>query len=145
MRRCGVSDASGTTAQGGQVIGTTTVIGNLDRAEAGAVAGARRALGLVLHLILQRSTAKVPWEEGDLSRDGAVVIDEAELVGAVTYGNTPDTAKYAVPQHENLEYRHDGGKEAKFLESAVNQSREQARNIFAHQVSEGMAGGGSGA
>lgn len=139
-----MSNVSSTFADGGQVVGVVSMVAKLNRAEAGGIAGARRGLGIALHLILQVSSTKVPHEEGDLQRDGAVVVDDAELLGAVTYGNTPDTALYAVRQHEELTWQHDDGREAKFLESAVNASRNQAAAIMADSISKGMAGGGSG-
>lgn len=124
----------------GTVVGGTNIIMNLDRAKAGATAGAAKGLGLALHLMLQASNKRVPWEEGDLSRDGAVVLDEEELLGAVTYGNTEETAAYAERQHEDMTLRHDAGKTAKFLEIARLEVREQSLAILAEQVKQGMGG-----
>lgn len=118
--------------------GGDDVARNLAAATDAGRAGARKGLGLGLHLILQVSNQRVPHEEGDLERDGAVVVDDEALIGAVTYGNNDDTAKYAVVQHEDMTFKHDGGRSAKFLEQAVNETRDKVAAIVAEQIKQGM-------
>jgi len=67
----------------------------------------------------------VPLEEGTLQRSGQTSIDEANLTGTVSYG-TP----YAVRQHEELTWRHAPGRQAKYLETAVNTSRQECLRIM---------------
>jgi hypothetical protein len=71
----------------------------------------RRALIKALEHLLGAARQLAPIEEGHLERSGkATVLVEGQL-GAV-YFNTP----YAVRQHEDLTYRHDPGRSAKYLE-----------------------------
>jgi hypothetical protein len=88
-------------------------------------ARAVRGLQLALEHILAESNKLVPLEEGTLQRSGQVVMDEASLTGVVSYG-TP----YAVRQHEELTWRHAPGRQAKYLETAVNASREDCARII---------------
>lgn len=89
------------------------------------------AHGLLLgaeHL-LQVSRAQVPIEEGTLERSGVASIDEAALTGAVSF-DTP----YAVRQHEELDYRHDAGRKAKYLEDPLNDERDTVGRIVASEI-----------
>jgi hypothetical protein len=85
--------------------------------------GAEAGLRLALEHVLGVSNARVPHEEGTLERSGMASVDG--LRGAITY-DTP----YAVRQHEELEYRHDNGRQAKYLESAVNDERATSAKII---------------
>ncbi len=97
--------------------------------------GARRGIWLVLTEALGRSNATVPHEEGDLERDGAASLaDGDELRGAISYGRNADTKDYAVVQHEDMTLRHDAGRNAKFLENALNGIRGEAGEIIAASV-----------
>lgn len=120
------------------IIGADGVLDKIAQAQEGASKGAVKGLGLGLHLILQVSNSRVPHEEGDLERDGAVVVDEDELTGAVTYGRDPKVAAYAERQHEDLSLRHDPGREAKFLENARNNTSDQVQAILMEQIRQGM-------
>lgn len=100
--------------------------------------GMVRGLELGTHLILDVSNDQVPHEEGDLERDGAASVDEGTLRGAVSYGRGPETAKYAVPQHERLDFRHDAGRNAKFLENAFNSEANAVGQIIAEQTRKGL-------
>lgn len=62
--------------------------------------------------VLGVSNEQVPHETGDLMRSGGVAT-EGDTVAI--YYDTP----YAVVQHEDLNYRHDEGRNAKFLENAI--------------------------
>lgn len=63
----------------------------------------------------QRASAIAPIEEGNLTRDVHVRVDEQALVGVVSFGEGP-AAAYVIPQHEDPDYTHDPGREWKFLE-----------------------------
>lgn len=111
---------------------------NAKAAYDGARRGMVRGLELGGRLILDTSNDQVPHEEGDLERDGTASVDEAALRGAVSYGRDPETAKYAVPQHERMDFRHDAGRNAKFLENAFNSEAGNVAQIIAEQTRRGM-------
>lgn len=91
--------------------------------------GTNRGLLVAGEHVLGESNAHTPHEEGPLERSGKVTQDEGALTAAVSY-NTP----YAVRQHEDLTYRHDPGRTAKFLENAFNAERTVLGDIVAEQV-----------
>jgi hypothetical protein len=49
---------------------------------------------------------------------------------------TPPT--YAVRQHEDLSYRHDPGRSAKYLEQPLNEERDTMLDIIAAQIRRSM-------
>jgi hypothetical protein len=79
--------------------------------------------------VLGESNAHTPHEEGPLERSGKVTVDEDALEVAVSY-DTP----YAVRQHEDLTYRHDPGRTAKFLENAMNAESATCGQIVATSI-----------
>lgn len=76
--------------------------------------GGRRGLLDGAEHVLGVSRTQVPHEEGDLERSGVASVDENELLAAVSY-DTP----YAVRQHEELDWQHDPGRKAKYLEDPM--------------------------
>ena len=76
-----------------------------------AHAAAGRGLAMAMEHGLTESRKEAPLEEGTLERSGTAVVDSVNLVGAVSY-DTP----YAVRQHEELDWQHDAGRKAKYLE-----------------------------
>jgi hypothetical protein len=79
--------------------------------------------------VLNESNRRVPLEYGDLQGSGTVSEDRARLEVAVSY-DTP----YAARQHEEMSYRHDPGRSAKFLETAANGQAKTAGQIVANTV-----------
>lgn len=80
-----------------------------------ALRGAEMAgLELAAEHLLQVSSTLVPLEEGDLERSGEVSTDADERAAAVSYDRP-----YAVRQHEELTWRHDAGRQAKYLETPM--------------------------
>ncbi|SDM77397.1 minor capsid protein [Streptomyces wuyuanensis] len=77
---------------------------------------ASRGLQRALEHCLTVSNQRVPLDEGTLERSGRVDVDG--LNGSISY-DTP----YAVRQHEELTWKHLPGRQAKYLESAVNSER----------------------
>jgi hypothetical protein len=88
-------------------------------------AKAERGLQLALEHVLAESNRMVPLEEGTLERSGKVSMDAGTLTGTVSY-DTP----YAVRQHEEMTWRHAPGRQAKYLETAVNASRQECLRIM---------------
>jgi hypothetical protein len=77
--------------------------------------GAARGLLLGARHVEEESKRIVPIDEGTLALQTIVSVDEAALAAAVSY-DTP----YAVRQHEELTWSHDDGRQAKYLETPVN-------------------------
>lgn len=92
---------------------------------AGAVKGLRKAAE---HL-LGESRQQVPLEEATLERSGTTSVDAGQLQAAVSY-DTP----YAVRQHEELTYRHDAGRKAKYLEDPFRDQMDTMRDLIAADI-----------
>lgn len=74
---------------------------------------AREALEDVGEDLLDKSKAIVPIEEFDLRDSGFYRVEDGPLGPELIVGyDTP----YALRQHEELDYRHDPGRQAKYLE-----------------------------
>ncbi|MFE4057402.1 hypothetical protein ACFXP3_14080 [Streptomyces sp. NPDC059096] len=101
----------------------------------GTRAGAVRGLRAGAEHVLERSRRRVPIEEGTLERSGTASVDEEALTAGVSY-DTP----YAVRQHENLNYRHDNGRSAKFLEGPVTEEAGTVAEIIAAQLRRSLRG-----
>lgn len=86
--------------------------------EKGLVLGAEHVLG--------ESNKRVPHEEGTLENTGSVSYEGGKLRAAISY-NTP----YAAVQHEDMSLRHDDGREAKYLENALNAEKDTVGEIIA--------------
>jgi hypothetical protein len=86
-------------------------------------------------LLLQKSNELVPLDEATLERSGTASVDERELIGQVAY-DTP----YAVRQHENLDYRHAPGREAKYLEKPWLVSSKWALPLMQKQLRKALKG-----
>ena len=104
---------------------------NLAGIEALVLAAAEKAVGTAAEHVLGESTKVVPIEEGTLSRSGRTDTerDGATVVAAVSY-DTP----YAVAQHERLDFRHDEGRQAKYLETPLLAEANTVRDIVAAEV-----------
>lgn len=90
---------------------------------------AAKGLTLAAEHVLQVSRTRVPIEEGTLERSGSVSVDADELVAHISY-DTP----YAVRQHEDMTLRHDAGRQAKYLESALTGEKKTIRQIIADTI-----------
>ncbi|QMU22893.1 hypothetical protein [Gordonia rubripertincta] len=91
-----------------------------------------RGLQTGADLLLEESNRLAPIETGDLIRSGNTAVDSEEA--AVGY-NTP----YAIRQHEDLSYRHDSGREAKFLEKALNRNADRIIDTVADEIREHLS------
>jgi hypothetical protein len=92
-------------------------------------AGRNRGLRLAAEELLGMSQQIVPIEEATLERSGVASVDESKGQAAVSY----DTV-YAVRQHEELTWRHDPGRQAKYLETPFNTGKALFREIIATQI-----------
>ncbi|MFY7069584.1 hypothetical protein ACOQFV_27315 [Nocardiopsis changdeensis] len=102
-----------------------------DDARREALKAAEKGLGLAMEHLLGESRKEAPLEEGTLERSGTAVVRGRE--GAVYF----DTV-YARRQHEELTWRHDPGRKAKYLEDPFNRERETLLEIVAAQVREAL-------
>lgn len=85
--------------------------------------------------LLQVSRTEVPIEEATLERSGVASVDAGQHRAAVSY-DTP----YAVRQHEELTYRHDEGRKAKYLEDPLNNERGTILELIAAPVQDVLGG-----
>jgi hypothetical protein len=102
-----------------------------DGAQAAGAMRAAGARGLLLGAehVLQLATNVVPLDEGFLQSTGTASVDEGDMTAMVSFDGP-----YAVRQHEELEWRHAPGREAKYLESSLNSSRTEVKNVIAAQL-----------
>ncbi|WP_405204416.1 minor capsid protein [[Kitasatospora] papulosa] len=101
----------------------------------GTRAGAVRGLRLAAEHLLAESRKRVPIEEATLERSGVATVDESSLDAAIAY-DTP----YAVRQHEELNYRHDAGRTAKYLEGPLTEQAPAVAAIIAAQLRRSLRG-----
>lgn len=87
--------------------------------------GAAKGLVLSTEHLLQVARTKVPHDEGTLERSGQADVDKASLTGAVSF-DTP----YAVRQHEDMTLRHEGGRQAKYLETTLAEEQGTVLRII---------------
>jgi hypothetical protein len=92
-------------------------------------AGRNKGLRLAAEHLLASSQALVPIEEATLERSGVASVDASGGQAAVSY----DTV-YAVRQHEELTWRHDPGRQAKYLETPYVAEAEVMNGIIAAQI-----------
>lgn len=79
--------------------------------------------------VLTVANEHVPHEVGDLEGSGVASTDDSNLEAAVSY-NSP----YAARQHEELSWKHDPGRTAKWLENAANSEGDTVAQIIAETV-----------
>lgn len=101
----------------------------------GTRAGAVRGLRVAAEHVLTQSRKVVPIEEATLERSGVATVDESSLTAAVSY-DTP----YAVRQHEELNYRHDAGRTAKYLERPLTEEAANVAAIIAAELRRSLRG-----
>ena len=92
-------------------------------------AAAARGLLLAAEHVLTEAQEVVPLDEGYLQSTGTASVDEGTLTAAVSFDGP-----YAVRQHEDLDWRHAPGRQAKYLEQPLNANRGPVQRIIAAQV-----------
>jgi hypothetical protein len=88
-----------------------------------------------LEHILAESNKLVPLDEGTLERSGRVQVDPDTLKGLISYDQP-----YAVRQHEELSWKHAPGRQAKYLETAVNNNKAAALEIMQNELKSWLRG-----
>ncbi len=104
---------------------------NGDAIKAALHGAAFEGLQLAGQHLLQVSSALVPHEEGDLERSGDTDEDRTENAVSVFYDRP-----YSVIQHEELSYRHDNGRTAKYLELPMHTEKETMLELIASSTSK---------
>lgn len=102
---------------------------NLGKILAAEREGALKGLQKAAEHLLQVSRELVPHEEGTLERSGTVTVDEANLRAAVSFD-----MPYAVRQHEELTWKHDEGRKAKYLEQPMHTEQATMRELIAAEI-----------
>lgn len=82
--------------------------------------------------VLAESLKLVPLEESTLARSGKVDVQGTQA--SVSY----DTV-YAARQHEELDWRHSAGRQAKFLEQPMNTETDKALGLIADRISKELS------
>ncbi|MBE0430066.1 MAG: hypothetical protein IBX61_09395 [Thermoleophilia bacterium] len=90
-----------------------------------------RALDDAAEYILETANRTVPIEEGTLQNSGG--IGKATGKRAIYY-DTP----YARRQHEELDWRHDAGRRAKWLEKTMQEERQKVLDFLGRGIGGGM-------
>lgn len=91
------------------------------------------ALKIGAEYLLEESNRVVPIEEGTLGRSGAVDVDPVAGLATISY-DTP----YARRQHEDLTFRHDPGRKAKYLEGTMKERGHIAFGIMGEHIRQVM-------
>lgn len=111
--------------------------GSLDFARVAAAIEAASEHGARLggELVLGESQKVVPIEEGTLQRSGRVDVEDhgSTTVAAISY-----SGPYAVVQHERLDYRHDAGRTAKYLERPLTSAGPKVAQIIAQAIRQAL-------
>jgi hypothetical protein len=81
--------------------------------------------------VLSVANTRVPIQEGHLQNSGDTAVDRDEMRAYVSY-NQP----YAVAQHENLDWKHAPGRQAKYLETALEEEAAAVQAMIAQQLKE---------
>ena len=106
-----------------------------------AVPAVAQALHEEAQRIFERSQDLVPFDEGTLAQSGQVfppaVIGDGVMV-EIGYGGA--ASAYAEVQHENLAYRHDPGRQAKYLEEPFYDRLNDIENAVAETVEKILKG-----
>ena len=121
--------------------GISEMVARIGKLKEDMKSAASRGVYTAARNVLDVSNRTVPFEEGDLSRDGAVSLSDGDgLKAAISYGRKSDTKDYAVRQHEDLTLHHDAGRGPKYLENAINSQRETTLKIVGEAAKAGMEG-----
>lgn len=109
------------------------IISGVKRAGKEIRKGAADGLGEWAEYVLQEADQLVPIEEGTLSRSGATEVDRDNLKAAVGYGKG-GAAAYARRQHEEMDWHHDQGRQAKFLEQPAVASGPVGEQLIGNAI-----------
>ena len=104
---------------------TVTVHWNGAAAEARMRAEAVGALNRAGKFILDKANETVPRLHGDLAESGRYEVDFEALSVSVTYDSV-----YAMRQHEDTEFHHEGSGRAKWLQLTMQEQAPEIESIL---------------
>jgi len=105
---------------------------------AAVAAAAERGALLGAEHVLQVAKSRAPIEEATLERSGKATV-ETDGAGQVRSAVSFDTP-YAARQHEELDWRHDDGRQAKYLESALTGEADVVARLLQRALREELGG-----
>ena len=87
----------------------------------------------VINDLTRRSKQLAPLDTGDLrgSGEGDVREVSGEIIGTVSF-NKP----YAMKQHEDMQFIHPTGGQAKYLEQPLNENRDRYKDFIKNKIRE---------
>lgn len=89
--------------------------------------------------VLEEAQRIVPLLEGTLQDSGTAHEPGKRGLGRLEAAVTYDTP-YAVPQHEEMDYHHAPGRQAKYLETPLNASRDKGMELVQHELRKATGG-----
>jgi hypothetical protein len=123
--------------------GKAQVEAALDRAVESFEARLGAAMYVVANNVMTDAKRITPHDTGTLMASGYVTLPEKRGSGMVVELGFGGFAKdYAVPQHENLDYKHDPGRQAKYLGEPVDNERARLVADVAAALRAGARSGG---
>lgn len=125
-------------ANGTQIIGRAQMAGTLVRAAVRFPAQVGAAAFAELEIEMAESKTLVPLDDGPLRASGFVeppVFRGREIEVTLGYGGP--AAPYAIEQHENLDYEHAPGRQAKYLEQPLRESAPHLMGRIGRRVQFG--------
>lgn len=117
-----------------EVIRTSWTGGNLS---AEVMKQAMKDMELGAEAILSKSVDIVPHDTGTLQRSGHVVVDKPHSAVYISF-NTP----YALRQHEDMEWPHEPGRTAKYLEKPFEALKDAVNARIRRGIERVLAGEG---
>tara|TARA_R110000803_G_scaffold141929_2_gene208316 strand:+ start:3044 stop:3436 length:393 start_codon:yes stop_codon:yes gene_type:complete len=103
-----------------ELVGAEDLAKILASAGAKAVPALKQALTEEAQIVFRDSQRLVPVDTGTLRRSGIIIpVRERGNLIEVAMGYGGAASSYALRQHENLQYRHKKGQQAKYLETPL--------------------------
>lgn len=124
-----------------ELVGADRLIRMLASGSREAVPALARALYEEGQEIFRQSQLQVPHDTGVLMASGQLhhpSIIGGDVVVEITYGG--NASAYAEVQHENMDFVHDPGRKAKYLEDPVKGAQSEIENNIVDRVEAIMRG-----
>lgn len=93
------------------------------------------ALQAAGELIADEADRRIPRDSGELAQSRKVDVDAGRLVVDITYGGRGGLPQaYAIRQHEDLDLQHPRGGQAKYLEQALEEHKDDVFQMIADDI-----------